>query len=429
MIKANVPMSIEGMNLTKDIHGRSMSGEVRLCGLDAPVKFGADIAEQLWRDPYERAPMRLIVLAGAEANVVTELTARAEKAERERDDYARRMESILTTSNLIADLRTKAEDRAESAEHKAAMLEAEVGQANARLEQERKNVSAMFDAKNKWADRAIAYEKELADAREQLAKVEWKGRITDAGALISNGCLLCDGANPSDSGARRLPEHKRGHRPACWYARQGKADKEQARIPIKYVHIHAPNGPIGTAVGVREESSPAPKFKVRQKVRTRAGYDFVVRAHKWVGGWIYQDNRDCWFSEELLGPAPEFVPSPKFAVGEWVTHNAGASEVMSVEREGDLWKYGLSGNLSAYEQALTAQTPQYKHDCAGCVFLGRWTSPGWASCDLYVCKNGKNAVWRYGDGSESWIARGLDNVGPVIPEIRRRAVARGLVQG
>lgn len=502
-----------------------------------PAYFGSKTCSG---EPLCHADAKYIHLS----NEVIELTARAEKAERERDDFARR--SVLTTSNLIADMRTKAEQRAESAEHKVAMLDAEVGQAkalaetnaklrdvwarkyeaaNAKLD-ELQTAAKSFDEKYAWLLRKReADQKELADAREQLAKVEWAGQIRE-GQQLGNGCRAylakscpeCFQVQPSEVAKKHFTPDQIGHRPTCWYARQGKTKNVgEVRIrnhrkscpartaeDVAWVDSRWDNArghhekpilgerprPIGCdgcecAKGIdavkrghaarcndliksgrlvigcdfgfkpiltymtiqdlvsskeigksalldllgipsskEEPSRPVPKFKVGQKVELGGATWIVLTVHGDGNYTINNDGRWVYAHENDLKPAP------RFAVGEWVTltgFGGGlAAEVTSFgfRKEFHEWRYELKradGRLVSTwrEGDIEAQTPQYKHDCSGCVFLGRY-----AAFDLHWHNGG--AVYRYGVHIHDAGSKQDSEAGR---EARRRAVARGLVKG
>jgi hypothetical protein len=224
---------------------------------------------------------------------------------------------------------------------------------------------------------------------------------------------------------------------------------------------------------------------VGEKVITPAKYAFEVKDISWAGGWTYGDAQGNRFSELLpLKPAPKFnvgdmvcsdqkdpwrvmrrdwtakggdpgwyygnpfglwvresaiKPAPKFAVGEWVTHKIWGNvevskrewEVRPIEKPGGMWVYSFTNlpSIRTWEADLTAQTPQHKHDCKGCVFLGSyrhgydwdlWVRPWDAALGT---NNGHSVCW--------WISgipiAASGTASPEYVEARRRAVARGLV--
>ena len=76
------------------------------------------------------------------------------------------------------------------------------------------------EARAKYNAEVVAVRREFNEAREQLAKLEWKGRLTDAGHFIAAACPLCDGVDPAASAVGRLPRTQIGHKATCWFAKK-----------------------------------------------------------------------------------------------------------------------------------------------------------------------------------------------------------------
>ena len=382
--------------------------------------------------------------ANANKRDLDQMTARAEKAERERDEARVRLRAAdddvvritkerdeqsagrtsfqqfcTDSANRYADERNAQQRRAESAEHKAAMLEAEVGQGKALAETNaklrdvwaRKHAEANEKLISKqsrivglivsldnqrdlnehaakelgqlkadyqrlilgtahglecWMDdcgwhcgngcqqvnaRLCTAAKDLAEAREQLAKGEW---IID-GTTKLPACPLCHCLKPGTVGDFHIDDI--GHRPTCWYARQGKGEKEAA-VPK--------SGPLWS-IGIDPEMERLTK-ELHRKIR-----------------------------EHGIGPDYDVTAS-----------DDGLALIFTKTKE---------------------QTPQYKHDCAGCVFLGRhayhhmnWDL-WWRPSDVTMgCNSG------FGPGWSAFAEVSADICDGVLSECRRRAVARGLVK-
>ena len=189
-----------------------------------------------------------------------------------------------------------------------------------------------------------------------------------------------------------------------------------------------------------EPSRPEPKFKVGQRVLW-GDSDLVheINRREWSpigkGVWLY--GAVC---RSGLMHEPDIKPAPKFAVGEWVTRKyRSALPGVEIERRewrsgithpagGWLYSWGSSGGCD-WEDDLTAQTPQHKHDCAGCVFLGRL-----GEADLYYCQgpcDGQMAATvavLFPGRARSITRREALFATKDHIEARRRAVARGLVK-
>ena len=76
-------------------------------------------------------------------------------------------------------------------------------------------------------------------------------------------------------------------------------------------------------------------------------------------------------------------------------------------------------------------TPQYKHDCDRCVFLGIYTNTMKGrerESDLYYCAGEPTAIERYGDDGPNYYS-GLCfmNANPAIMEAVIRAMNMGLI--
>ncbi len=181
------------------------------------------------------------------------------------------------------------------------------------------------------------------------------------------------------------------------------------------------------AIGAPKKSPPQhprfePRFKVGDIVMLGQSEVEVKRAtwHALFSCWTYQvGDMRADQSERALKPAP------KFAVGEWVKSWLGDGETEKRIWEADLgWVYGLvrdDQNWRAREGDLVAQTPQYKHDCAGCVFLGRY-----GSLDLWLGVEFDGIHYVVASAGQ-WIMslNGLASDGH--KEAIRRAKIRGLV--
>lgn len=181
-------------------------------------------------------------------------------------------------------------------------------------------------------------------------------------------------------------------------------------------------------------SRPEPKFKVGQKV-IWGDRIYEVNRREWCsigrGVWTYGAADSPGLMHE-----PDLKPAPKFAVGEWVTrdfdricgkHEADFEVKALLADESGKWKYLHPDSRVVAEHELTAQTPQHKHDCAWCVFLGRD-----GDVDLYF--DAKNHFDR---GAFTYVAKfytghapvsDVPSPAPYVNEARRRAVARGLVK-
>ncbi len=186
----------------------------------------------------------------------------------------------------------------------------------------------------------------------------------------------------------------------------------------------------------KELARSEPKFKVGQKVCVHgADIQWGITAAEWNGTeWRYEGPNGWWWAECKI------VPAPKFAVGEWVTRKyRSALPGVEIERRewrsgithpagGWLYSWGSSGGCD-WEDDLTAQTPQHKHDCAGCVFLGRL-----GEADLYYCQgpcDGQMAATvavLFPGRARSITRREALFATKDHIEARRRAVARGLVK-
>jgi hypothetical protein len=81
---------------------------------------------------------------------------------------------------------------------------------------------------------------------------------------------------------------------------------------------------------------------------------------------------------------------------------------------------------------MEGETPQFRHDCKGCVFLGRFRAPPAHAVDLYFCQQCDRmatVIARYGnEGLEYQSGLAFAEVIPELGEAKRRAVERGLLK-
>jgi len=203
------------------------------------------------------------------------------------------------------------------------------------------------------------------------------------------------------------------------------------------VYRYACGADIGKKDATKSEPArPAPRFKVGEKVWVHGKTHtiasslwhalFSFRSHKMEDGETISDH--------------DLKPAPQFAVGEWVTKGPARDYVTCEVKAqhwnawSESWFYDVvgDGNKCHYWEAdLTAQTPQHKHDCKGCVcvFLGRYSNRRGGEWDLwYRDAPGRELGFDCGYGLQWWSvnARG-GAMDQTIAEARRRAVARGLV--
>jgi len=288
-------------------------------------------------------------------------------------------------------------------------------------------------------DRAL---RERDEAREQLAKLEWAGleRPATGGPLLA-ACVICHGFK-NDRAAHRFftSTDQIGHRPTCWFAKK-EAEKSEERtiddaliraaasLAVSYAWRYACGADVGTQ-DATETARPEPRFKVGEKVVWEESQTSQREGHVESignGAYLVRSRSGHLFSwaEDRLKPAP------KFAVGEWVEAKGVTGPVIARHWErsrANTWSYDVQTPRWVrllYEFELTAQTPQHKHDCEGCVFLGRM-----GEWDLYYCKESQ-APWPVYVAVQRLVINICDAALPshgVIFEARRRAVARGLVK-
>jgi hypothetical protein len=204
----------------------------------------SDIANQ-WQAEKSRADGLAVALQVSDRDrmqIGSDLRQRAEKAEAELAQERLKSQTLLKCKNIWLDRCTKARKECDEFNVSHAALDrllAERTRERDEAIQRRREVCERFDI---TVESLKAVTKQRDEAREQLAKLEWKGRLTDAGSLICHACLLCDGADPSDAGSRRLPDTVRGHRPTCWFAK-----KEAA---VNAIRNHRKDCPARTAEDV-----------------------------------------------------------------------------------------------------------------------------------------------------------------------------------
>jgi hypothetical protein len=293
--------------------------------------------------------------------------------------------------------------------------------------------------------RLLARTNERDDARTQLAAIEWASlRKDNHGGPLSACCPICQGVKPGHEVGSRFAPGQVGHRPDCWFAKKGiqatlpagtlkVGDTVSVRVSFRGYAIGMKPETVDTtkdavlsATATKSEPArPEPRFKVGEKVVWEESQTSQREGHVESignGAYLVRSRSGHLFSwaEDRLKPAP------KFAVGEWVEAKGVTGPVIARHWErsrANTWSYDVQTPRWVrllYEFELTAQTPQHKHDCEGCVFLGRWNR-----FDLYVCANGKKPIgYRYGDHA---LDLGWDEQSEAGVEARRRAVARGLV--
>jgi hypothetical protein len=294
--------------------------------------------------------------------------------------------------------------------------------------------------KAKYARKCVAAQ-ELKDAREQLAKLEWAGR---SGWAKEPACALCWGYMPPDKPSYGQEHY--GHRPTCWFAKK-EAEKSEERtiddaliraaasLAVSYAWRYACGADVGTQ-DATETARPEPRFKVGEKVVWEESQTSQREGHVESignGAYLVRSRSGHLFSwaEDRLKPAP------KFAVGEWVEAKGVTGPVIARHWErsrANTWSYDVQTPRWVrllYEFELTAQTPQHKHDCEGCVFLGRmgkWDLWFSAKGSIFVpgpsvfANGGSDPLGEYRECSA------IEPTSPELTEARRRAVARGLVK-
>jgi hypothetical protein len=294
-------------------------------------------------------------------------------------------------------------------------------------------------------DRAL---RERDEAREQLAKLEWAGleRPATGGPLLA-ACVICHGFK-NDRAAHRFftSTDQIGHRPTCWFAKK-EAEKSEERtiddaliraaasLAVSYAWRYACGADVGTQ-DATETARPEPRFKVGEKVVWEESQTSQREGHVESignGAYLVRSRSGHLFSwaEDRLKPAP------KFAVGEWVEAKGVTGPVIARHWErsrANTWSYDVQTPRWVrllYEFELTAQTPQHKHDCEGCVFLGRmgkWDLWFSAKGSIFVpgpsvfANGGSDPLGEYRECSA------IEPTSPELTEARRRAVARGLVK-
>lgn len=345
----------------------------------------------------------------ARANFVTVdrmLVERTREREEARERIARalvREEGLIRTEAAVI----KELDEARADSLKAGLVGREMAENLDAVSAECLKAQALAQMHSADCDRAL---RERDEAREQLAKLECRTRPAHWRTLDRLAwremhglyeSFLCQGAK-----IKPVP---------CSLCLQ--PDVTSKPHPHARCANHAASEP----------SSTEPRFKVGQRV--------VETAIAWEVGeillgayeWWYRAPGSTWVEESKLKPAP------KFAVGEWVTFDGYTGEIKSyswglssrTEWIYDVLSAGVFGEPCLQwrrgEHALTAQTPQHKHDCKGCVFLGRM-----GEADLYL--EGDKRTLRAVYSSDGCCISCTAAMGPDLTEARRRAVARGLVK-